>query len=58
MSNLPTIIYIEDFKISLKEIYKDYSTYVLDEQYQERILAEVNQDGIHKQSQNKKRLRS
>ena len=56
VSNLPTVIYIKDFKINLKEIYKDYSTYVLDEQYHERILAEVNQDGIHKQSQNKKRL--
>ena len=56
VSNLPTLIYIEDFKINLKEIYKGYSTYVLDEQYHERILAEVNQDGIHKQSQNKKRL--
>ena len=56
VSNLPTVIYIKDFKINLKEIYKDYSTYVLDEQYHERILPEVNQDGIHKQSQNKKRL--
>ncbi|MBU6196855.1 MAG: hypothetical protein KGO93_04730 [Cyanobacteria bacterium REEB446] len=56
VSNLPTVIYIKDFKINLKEIYKGYSTYVLDEQYHERILAEVNQDGIHKQSQNKKRL--
>ena len=56
VSNLPTVIYIKDFKINLKEIYKGYSTYVLDEQYHERILPEVNQDGIHKQSQNKKRL--
>jgi murein DD-endopeptidase MepM/ murein hydrolase activator NlpD len=56
VSNLPTVIYIKDFKINLKEIYKDYSTYVLDEQYHERILPEVNQDEIHKQSQNKKRL--
>lgn len=56
VSSSPILIYIEDFKINLKEIYKDYSTYVLDEHYQERILAEVNQDEIHKQSQNKKRL--
>ena len=55
-SNSLTVVYIKDFKIHLKEIYKGYSTYVLDEQYHERILAEVNQDGIHKQSQNKKRL--
>ncbi|MFM7458687.1 MAG: M23 family metallopeptidase [bacterium] len=94
----PILIYIKDFRINLKEIYKGYSTYILDEgtvaertssrsrrtndrsvlgvhedheddenaeigvwqqcheEYQERILAELNQDEIHKQSQNKKRL--
>jgi murein DD-endopeptidase MepM/ murein hydrolase activator NlpD len=38
VSNLPTVIYIKDFKINLKEIYKDYSTYVLDEQGSEKRL--------------------
>jgi murein DD-endopeptidase MepM/ murein hydrolase activator NlpD len=38
VSNLPTVIYIKDFKINLKEIYKDYSTYVLDEQCSEKRL--------------------
>jgi hypothetical protein len=31
-SNSPTVAYIKDFKINLKEIYKGYSTYVLDEE--------------------------
>ena len=38
VSNLPTAIYIKDFKINLKEIYKDYSTYVLDKQDSEKRL--------------------
>jgi murein DD-endopeptidase MepM/ murein hydrolase activator NlpD len=38
VSNLPTAIYIKDFKINLKEIYKGYSTYVLDEQGSEKRL--------------------
>jgi murein DD-endopeptidase MepM/ murein hydrolase activator NlpD len=37
-SYLPTAIYIKDFKINLKEIYKGYSTYVLDEQGSEKRL--------------------